>query len=301
LNPSSKLYLKLEYLNPGFSKKDRIALQVIEDAERSGILKPNQTVVEMTSGNTGTGLAIVCKQKGYNFVAVMSSGNSFERAVMMRSFGAEVVLVPQSPGSKIGEVSRDDIDLVERKTEEIVKERNGFRVDQFHNPSNFKSHFKTGDEIWNQLGGQIDLFADFIGTSGTFVGVSKRLKEKSNNSIQCFIIEPKKTSILSTGKIQSQSHKIQGGGYSMTIDELFLSKNKNLIDGFLEVSDEEAIECCRSLAQYESVFSGFSTGANVCGALKLLKKEENKGKSCVVLACDTGLKYISAGLWDSKL
>src|SRR5512136_2953164 len=164
-----RILAKLEYLNPGFSKKDRIARQIIEDAEAEGKLQPGQTVVELTSGNTGTGLAIVCGIKGYPFVAVMSKGNSMERARMMSALGAEVVLVDQLPNSKPGQVSGGDLELVEKEAQRIVAERNAFRADQFRLTGNFRAHYlHTGPEFIKQSGGVIDAFCDFVGTGGSF-------------------------------------------------------------------------------------------------------------------------------------
>jgi len=175
---AGRLLVKLEYLNPGFSKKDRIARQIIEDAEADGTLAPGQTVVELTSGNTGTGLAIVCAVKGYPFVAVMSKGNSPERARMMRALGAEVVLVEQLPGSQPGQVSGGDLELVEQTARRIVVERGAFRADQFHHRGNFRAHYlHTGPEILRQAGTSVDAFCDFVGTGGTFAGCSAALKE----------------------------------------------------------------------------------------------------------------------------
>src|SRR5260370_5634092 len=166
-----RLLAKLEYLNPGFSKKDRIARQIIEDAEAEGSLRAGQTVIELTSGNTGTGLAIVCAVKGYPFVPVMSRGNSPERARMMRAFGAEVVLVDQMPESQPGRVSGRDLELVEEATQRIARERAAFRADQFRHPGNFRAHYlHTGPEILEQCGGAFDAFCDFAGTGGTFAG-----------------------------------------------------------------------------------------------------------------------------------
>src|SRR5512135_2934354 len=166
-----RILAKLEYLNPGYSKKDRIALQMVEEAEADGRLKPGQTVVELTSGNTGTGLSIVCAVKGYPFVAVMSKGNSTERARMMRAFGAEVILVDQLPGSKPGQVSGGDLALVEEATQKIVQERNAFRADQFHLESSSRAHYlHTGPEILKQTGRKIDAFCDFVGTGSSFGG-----------------------------------------------------------------------------------------------------------------------------------
>src|SRR5512144_849692 len=159
-----RILAKLEYLNPGYSKKDRIALQMIEEAEAEGKLKPGQTVVELTSGNTGTGLSIVCAVKGYPFVALMSKGNSTERARMMKALGAEVILIDQLPGSKLGQVSGGDLALVEEAAQRITKERNAFRADQFHLESNSRAHYlHTGPEILKQTDGEIDAFCDYPG------------------------------------------------------------------------------------------------------------------------------------------
>src|SRR5512135_3400876 len=173
-----RLLVKLEQLNPGYSKKDRIARQIVEDAEADGSLRPGQPVVELTSGNTGTGLAIVCAVKGYPFVAVMSRGNSPERARMMRALGAEVVLVDQLPGSQPGQVSGGDLALVEQAAQRITRERDAFRADQFNHAGNFRAHYLgTGTEILRQAGTPIDAFCDFAGTGGTFAGCAARLKE----------------------------------------------------------------------------------------------------------------------------
>ncbi len=284
---------KIEYFNPGYSKKDRIGLQIIEDAENSGTLKPGQTVIELTSGNTGTGLAIACSIKGYPFIAVMSKGNSEERARMMRAFGAEVVLVDQAPGSPPGQVSGESLALVEEKTQILTAELNAFRADQFTLDSNWKAHYlNTGREIIKQTNGDIDAFCDFVGSGGSFVGISKALKEY-NPSIQCFIIEPETCPVLAGKKITNSDHKIQGGGYSLQ-DLKFL---KNIrVDGYIQVSDDEAMGAARFLAKEEGLFGGFSSGANVAAALKLLRGDL-KGKSIVVLLPDSGLKYLSTDLW----
>lgn len=295
-NLAGRILAKLDYLNPGFSKKDRIALQMIEDAEGQGLLKPGQEVVELTSGNTGTGLAIVCAVKGYKFVAVMSKGNSQERARMMAALGAEVVLVEQAPGSPGGQVSGEDLALVEQETQRIVEERKAFRADQFKLHGNFRAHYlHTGPEILKQTNGRLDVFCDFVGSGGTFSGVSAALKEH-NPSIKCFVVEPANAAILAGKRIINLNHRIQGGGYSMK--ELPLIRREN-IDGFLQVSDEEAIETARFLAKSEGIFAGFSSGANVAAALKLLKGE-CKGKTIVTLINDSGLKYLSTDLWRDK-
>jgi len=289
-----RILAKLEFLNPGFSKKDRIARQIIEDAEASGELKPGQTVVELTSGNTGTGLGIVCGIKGYPFVAVMSKGNSMERARMMSALGAEVVLVDQLPESVPGQVSGGDLALVEQKTRKIVNERDAFRANQFCLKGNFRAHYlNTGPEIIRQSGGDIDVFCDFAGTGGSFAGCATALKEH-NPAIKCFIVEPAGAAILAGDPVTYPNHRIQGGGYAMADLPLLDSE---LIDGYLQVTDEQAIEMARRLAKEEGIFAGFSSGANVAAAMELLQSEFI-GKSAVVLICDSGLKYLSTDLWE---
>ena len=288
-----KILAKVEFMNPGFSKKDRIALQTIEEAEKDGILKPGQTVIELTSGNTGTGYAVVCAIKRYPFIAVMSKGNTRERAQMMAALGARVVLVDQAPGSSPGQVSGEDLALVEKETQRLTKELNAFRADQFELDGNWRSHyFNTAKEIIAQAHGQIDGFCDFIGSGGTYSGISKALKEYNSN-IKCYIIEPESSAVIAGKKIINQSHKIQGGGYSMS--KLKFLKDVE-IDGFIQVSDEEAIRVARKLAEMEGIFGGFSSGANVAAALQLIKGEM-KGKTIVCLIPDSGLKYLSTDLW----
>ena len=291
-----RILAKLEFFNPGFSKKDRIARQIIEDAQASGELLPGQTVVELTSGNTGTGLAIVCGIKRHPFVAVMSKGNSVERARMMSALGAEVVLVDQLPESVPGQVSGGDLELVEQRTREIVAERKAFRADQFRLRGNFRAHYlNTGPEIIRQSGGDIDVFCDFAGTGGSFAGCTAALKEH-NSETKCFLIEPEGAAILSGEPVTYPNHRIQGGGYA--IDDLPLL-NRKFIDGYIKVSDDQAIVMARRLAREEGIFAGFSSGANVAAAMELLKTEF-KGKIAVVLICDSGLKYLSTDLWENR-
>ena len=291
---AGRILAKLEYLNPGFSKKDRIARQIIEDAEASGELKSGQTVVELTSGNTGTGLAIVCGVKGYPFVAVMSRGNSMERARMMRALGAEVILVDQLPNSHPGQVSGGDLELVEKTAQQISQLRGAFRADQFHHLGNFRAHYlNTGPEIIAQSGGNFDAFCDFVGTAGSFAGCTAAFKE-FRAEIHCYLVEPATAPVLAGKPVTNPNHKIQGGGYSMT-DLVFV--NSEQVDGFLQVSDEDAINAARRLAHTEGIFAGFSSGANVAAAVQLLKGEL-KGKTVVILMNDSGLKYLSTDLWE---
>ena len=274
-----RIFTKLESSNPGFSKKDRIARQIIEDAEGDGSLLPRQTVVELTSGNTGTGLAIVCAIKGHPFVAVMSRGNSAERARMMRALGAEVVLVEQTAESRPGEVSGRDLALVEEAAQRITRERGAFRADQFRHPGNFRAHYiHTGPEIWEQTGGAFDAFCDFAGTGGTFAGCAAAFRERGSKA-ECFVVEP-----------DSPQHRIQGGGYDMALPLL----ERALPDGVIRVSDREAIDAARRLAREEGIFAGFSSGANVAAALQLAER----GKTVVTLINDSGLKYLSTELWE---
>lgn len=287
------IFAKLEYLNPGFSKKDRVALQMIREAEEAGLLTPGQAVVELTSGNTGTGLAIVCACKGYKFIACMSKGNSVERARMMKALGAEVVLVDQMPDSLPGQVSGEDLALVEERANQLVKELNAFRADQFNLKACNNAHeYHTGEEMWDQTDGEIDVFVDFLGSGSTFSGCAKALK-KHNPDIRCYVAEPATAAIYSGKEITDKGHKIQGGGYSMDLPLV----DKGLIDGYVQITNDEARDTARKLAEIEGVFAGFSSGANVCAALKLLSSSE-KGKNIVVTLNDSGLKYLSTDLFE---
>ncbi len=291
---NGRILAKLEYLNPGFSKKDRIARQMIEEAETDGRLKPGQTVVELTSGNTGTGLAIVCAVKGYRFVAVMSMGNSTERARMMAAFGAEVVLVPQLPDSVPGQVSGGDLALVEQAAQRITSERGAFRADQFHLEGNARAHFlHTAPEILHQSGGQIDAFCDFVGTGGSFAGCAAAFKAH-NPAIRCYLVEPAGAAAVAGETVTNPNHRIQGGGYA--ISDLALLKPEH-VDGYMQVTDDEAVQVARRLAREEGIFAGFSSGANVAAALRLVQTTL-PGKTVVVLLCDSGLKYLSTDLWE---
>lgn len=287
------IFAKLEYLNPGYSKKDRPALQMIEEAEASGALKPGQTVIELTSGNTGTGLSIVCQAKGHPFIAVMSEGNSMERARMMRALGAEVVLVPQCPGSVKGEVSGKDLELVEQETLRLTKERGAFRADQFQLDSSYRAHLlHTGEEMWQQAEGKIDAFVDFVGSGGTFEGCAEALKAH-NPAIRCYIAEPDTAAVYAGLPLKNNgAHKIQGCGYAMDLPKI---KREN-IDGCVQVTSEDACRMARDLARLEGTFVGISAGANVCAAIQLLRGPE-RGHNIVLTLNDSGLKYLSTDLF----
>ncbi len=286
-----EIYAKLEHLNPSFSKKDRIGLGMIELAEKKDLLKPGQPVVEMTSGNTGTSIALVCAAKGYRFVCVMSAGNSIERVKMIKAFGGEVVLVPQAPDSVKGKVSGADLRLVEIETERIVAETGGCYMNQFNNQDNSLSQEAIVREIWEQTDGAIEVFADFGGTGGTFSGCSNAFKNIDPN-IKCYLVEPDGAAYYNGEELNCAGHRIQGGGYAKEMSIVDRSK----IDGCITVTDEEAIRLTRELAKVEGIFAGFSSGANVMAAIKLLQGKE-KGKKIAICINDCGLKYMSTDLY----
>ena len=288
------IYAKLEYLNPGYSKKDRPALQMIEEAQASGELKPGQPVIELTSGNTGTGLSLVCQAKGHPFIAVMSEGNSVERARMMRALGAEVVLVPQCEGSVKGQASGKDLALVEQRAQQLQKERGDFRADQFKLESSYRAHLlHTAQEMWEQTDGQIDCFVDIVGSGGTFEGCAEGLKAHRSD-IRCYVVEPETAAVYAGHSVQNEGrHKIQGCGYAMDL----VSVKKELIDGCIQVSDEDALQTARDLARLEGTFVGISSGANVHAAIQLLRGKE-KGKKIILTLNDSGLKYLSTDLFE---
>ena len=288
-----RILMKLEYLNPGFSKKDRAALRIIEEAEASGSLKPGQQVLELTSGNMGTGLAIVCAARGYPFTAVMSKGNSEERARMMRALGADVVLVDQCPGSVPGEVSGDDLKRVDDEAAGLTESLGAFRADQFAHTGNRNAHYHgTAEEIWAQSDGAVTAFCDFVGSGGTFAGCAAYFREQ-NPKIECYLVEPAGAEAVAGNEVVRPDHPIQGGGYSMKQLEQLTGIEP---DGYLAVSSDDAIEWTRRLAKVEGIFAGFSSGANLAAAIQLLKGRQSGGTIAIV-ACDSGLKYLSTNLW----
>ena len=288
-----QILAKLDYLNPGSSKKDRIARQILEDAIATGDLAPGQEVIEQTSGNTGTGAAIVCATQGRRFTAVMSRGNSEERALMMRALGAEVLLVDQAVGSAPGQVSGEDIALAEAAADALTIERGAFRIDQFERAGSVRAHeLHTGPEIWHASGGAVTAFCDFIGSGGTFAGLHRAFKARDPR-IKSYVVEPANAAVMA-GRAPSGGHRIQGGGYSR--DSLTLMRGIEP-DGHLQVTDAEATAAARRLACEEGIFAGFSSGANLAAALQLLKGPERGGVIAIVI-CDSGLKYLSTDLWD---
>jgi cysteine synthase A len=292
LGLEGRLLAKLDYLLPGFSKKDRAARRIIEEARASGELAPGQTVVELTSGNMGTGLAIVCGVLGHRFVAVMSRGNSPERARMMAALGAEVVLVDQAPGARPGAVTGADLALVEAEAQRLTATRGAFRADQFARRGNPDSHCDgTGPELWAQSGGTITHFVDFAGSGGTLGGVARALGPRG---VACYAVEPKGAEAIGHGDTSAPDHPIQGGGYMMG-DLVHLAGVA--LAGTVPVSGVEARDTSRLLARTEGIFGGYSGGANAAAAIRLLRGEA-KGGTIAFLICDSGLKYLSTDLWE---
>lgn len=293
LGLNGRLLAKLDNLLPGYSKKDRAARAIIEAAKASGRLRPGQTVVELTSGNMGTGLAIVCAVLGHPFVAVMSAGNSIERARMMRALGAEVVIVPQAPGGKPGQVTGADLARVDAEARRIVADRGAFRADQFEDDGNPAGHASgTGPEIWAQSQGTVTAFCDFAGSGGTLAGTARAL---SPHGVRCYAIEPEGAEAISGAEITHPDHPIQGGGYAMP--ELTHLRGLALA-GTVAVSGQSAMQHARLLARVEGIFGGYSAGANLAGAVALLKGRE-RGGTVAFVVCDSGLKYLSTDLWDA--
>jgi cysteine synthase A len=213
---------------------------------------------------------------------------------MMAALGAEVVLVDQLPGSIPGQVSGGDLERVEREAKRIVKERSAFRADQFRLAGNTRAHYlHTGPEILRQAAGSIGLFCDFPGTGGSFAGCAAAFKEH-NPAIACYVVEPAGAAVLAGRPVTNPNHRIQGGGYSMAELPLLLPEH---VDGYIQVTDEEAIQTARRLAREEGIFAGFSSGANVAAALQLLRTD-HAGETAVVLLNDSGLKYLSTDLWE---
>ena len=288
-----RILAKLEYFNPGSSKKDRVALEIVRRARADGRLRPGQAVVEVTSGNTGTGLAIVCAAMGHPFVAVMSRGNTVERARQMAAFGAEVVLVDQAPGGSAGHVSGSDLDRLEEQARRLVEERGAFRAYQFESEDNARAHeHQTGPEIWEQARGQVDAFAMIAGTCGTYSGVMRFLR-RVNPSIRGYLIEPSRAAVLAGACVDDPRHKIQGTGYSKRDLPLL---DRALVTEFRRVEDVEAGEMTRALAAEEGIFAGISSGANLAVALRLLAGPE-RGNTVATIVCDSGLKYLSTDLF----
>ena len=273
---------KLEYQNPGGSVKDRVAIRMIDEAEKSGILHKGDVIIEPTSGNTGIGLACVAAARGYHLIITMPETMSVERRRLLSAYGAELVLTPASKGMK-GSI---------RKANELAEQLHAFVPSQFSNPYNPKSHYETtGPEIWADTDGKIDVFVAGVGTGGTISGTGRYLKEKNPN-IQIVAVEPAGSPVLSDG-IPGR-HKIQGIGAGFIPETL----DMEIYDEILTVTDDDAYQACRELARREGVLCGISSGAALSAAKELAVKPAYQGKTIVTLFPDGGERYLSSGVFD---
>ena len=280
---SARILAKLEYFNPAGSVKDRVAKEMIEDAERRGVLTSDSTIIEPTSGNTGIGIAALAVSKGYRVIIVMPDNMSRERQTLMRAYGAELVLTACALGMS-GAIA---------KAQELAKDiENSFIPSQFTNPANPEAHRKTtGPEIWNDTDGQVDIFVAGVGTGGTLSGIGGYLKTQNPN-VKIVAVEPASSAILSGGK--AGSHKIQGIGAGFVPETL----DTEVYDEVIAIRDEDALCFAREIAASDGILVGISSGAALCAARELATREENKGKNIVVLLPDTGERYLSSELFE---
>ncbi len=285
-----KILAKLEFYNPTGSVKDRIALSMIMGAEEMGLIKKGDCIVEPTSGNTGTSLALVCALKGYRMIAVMPEQMSQERKDMMTAFGAELELVPSHGDAEPGTFALEDLEATLARAVELSEQPGYFMPNQFANPNNVRAHENTtAEEIWQDTGGRIDAFVTGVGTSGTAMGVSRGLKQKDTN-IKIYVIEPANSAVISGEK--PGHHRIQGIGEGF-IPELY---DQAFSDGVIKVSDVEAKATACRLARVEGIFCGYSAGANVFASL-IVAEKLGQGSTVVTLIPDTGMKYLSTELF----
>ncbi|WHS51288.1 cysteine synthase A [Rothia sp. SD9660Na] len=275
--------VKLEFYNPANSVKDRIGVAIIDAAEKSGALKPGGTIVEGTSGNTGIALAMVGAARGYKVILTMPETMSNERRVMLRAYGAEIVLTPGSEGMR---------GAVEKAKEIVASTENAILASQFSNEANPEIHYNTtGPEVWEATEGKIDIFVAGIGTGGTVSGTGKYLKEQNPN-IKVVAVEPKDSPLLTEGK--AGPHKIQGLGANFVPDTL----NRDIYDAVTDVAIDDAVATARKLGSEEGILGGISSGAAVWAALEEAKKSENAGKLIVAVVPDFGERYISTLLYE---
>ncbi len=284
LGLKARLVAKLEYFNPAGSVKDRVAKEMLDDAEKKGILTKDAVIIEPTSGNTGIGLAAVAAARGYRIIIVMPETMSVERRQLMKAYGAELVLTEGSKGMS-GAIA---------KAEELAKEiPGGFVAGQFVNPANPKAHYETtGPEIYEDTEREVDIFVAGVGTGGTITGVGRYLKEHKPG-VKVVAVEPKSSAVLSTGV--AGAHKIQGIGAGFVPEVL----DTKIYDEVIAVEDERAFETSRLIGQKEGVLVGISSGAAAYAAITLAKRAENEGKTIVVLLPDTGDRYLSTDLFQA--
>ena len=277
------VYAKIEGRNPAYSVKCRIGASMIWDAEATGKLKPGMHVVEPTSGNTGIALAFVCAARGYPLTLTMPETMSVERRMMLKSFGAELILTPGADGMK-GAIA---------KAEELSKQDGWFMPQQFKNPANPAIHFKTtGPEIFTDLDGKIDIFVAGVGTGGTITGVSRNLKHEKHLALKTIAVEPATSPVLSGGA--PGKHKIQGIGAGFVPDNL----DRSIVDEVVQVTDDEAIETAKKLMKLEGITCGISCGAAMAAALKVAARPESAGKVIVTILPDSGERYLSTALFE---
>lgn len=279
----ANIFAKVEYFNPAGSIKDRVALNMIESAEKLGLINKETTIIEPTSGNTGIGLALVCAIKGYKLILTMPESMSKERRDILSIYGAQLVLTPAELGMK---------GSIDKANELEGNIKNSFIPSQFENPSNPLAHYETtACEIYKDMKGKIDILVSGIGTGGTISGIAKYLKEKNKN-IKIVGFEPESSPMISDGI--SAPHKIQGIGANFVPDNLWCE----LVDSVYKVPDNDAIEYAKLLAKKEGLFCGISSGAAIWVANELSKKEENKNKNIVVILPDTGMRYLSSEMFQ---
>ena len=279
----AQILAKLESFNPAGSAKDRIALEMVSEAERKGLLKPDSVIIEPTSGNTGIGLAAVAAAKGYKVIITMPESMSVERRKLMLAYSAELVLTDAAKGMK---------GAIEKAEELAQKHPNSFIAGQFVNPANPAAHYKTtGPEIWQDTGGKVDIFVAGVGTGGTISGVGKYLKEK-NPHIRVVAVEPADSPLLTKGT--AGAHKIQGIGANFVPETL----DTSVYDEVIPVNSDDAIMAAQKLVKTEGVLVGISSGAALFAATLLANRPENKDKTIVVLLPDTGERYLSTELFE---